>query len=499
MDANGTTGYVGNFNYIQVAPAAAPPAATNTPFGGTGSPDKWGPGTAVYNGASTSGGYFTLNEGTLALGNNSALSTVRLEVGDPTGAKVVTLKSADSTAHTLANYLMLKAANLNIGAGGNLTFSGPINVNANASVARAVAVSNSVTTFSGALTNTAGLTKTGPGMLVLSGASANSYGSATANGYTTVNGGTLKLSKTAGVAAVANGSLIVNSGGTLLLGAADQIGGTIPMTLGGGTFQTAGSSEQLGTLKLSANSQIDLGASASVLRFAASSGVAWTGSTILTVTNWNGSLSGGGSEQLIFGSSSSALTAGQVSQIRFANPPGFPAGTYSATIMSSGEVVPLTSPPQITAQPADTGVIVGNTASLTVGASGTPAPAYQWSFNGTNLSGATTTTLLLTNVTPGQAGSYSVVVTNAAGSTNSAIARLSVYATAAPTLSGAVQLSNGWFQCSVAGVPGYNYSVWASTNLTDWTPLQTNASPFTFTDTAAGDFLLRFYRAQYAP
>ncbi len=79
-------------------------------------------------------------------------------------------------------------------------------------------------------------------------------------------GDLLKLSKTAGVTAVANGSLIVNSGGTLLLGAANPVGGAVPMTLGGGTFQTGRFSEQLGTLKLTANSQIDLGGSASVLK-----------------------------------------------------------------------------------------------------------------------------------------------------------------------------------------------------------------------------------------
>src|ERR1035437_1256263 len=198
------------------------------------------------------------------------------------------MQSADATARTLPNYLTLKAINLIIGAGGNLTFTGPINVNSNAVVARTITESNNVTTFSGVLTNTCGLTKTGPGTLVLSGAGANTYGSASANGNTTVSGGTLKLSKTAGIAAVPNGSLILNTGGTLLLGAANQIGDAVPMTLAGGTFQTAGFSEQLGTLKLTANSTIDLGVGASVLRFAASSGVAWAAGTTLTIANWNG-------------------------------------------------------------------------------------------------------------------------------------------------------------------------------------------------------------------
>jgi autotransporter-associated beta strand protein len=497
--SGGQLSFKGTGSYYSNYVAAGCTAIYNTPFVGTGSPDKWGPGTAVYSGTSTSGGYYTLNEGTLGLGNDAALSTVRLEVGDQTGANVVTLRSADATAHTLPNYLTLKATNINIGAGGNLTFTGPVNVNSNANPARVIAVSNSVTTFSGVLTNTGGFTKTGPGTLVLSGTSANTYGSANANGNTTVSGGTLQLSKTAGVAAVPNGSLIINAGGTLLLGAANQIGDTVAMTLGGGTFQTAGFNEQLGTLKLTANSLIDLGSGASVLKFAASSGVAWTAATTLTILNWAGSVKGGGPDQLVFGANSAALNAGQVSQVRFTNPAGFPVGTWSAAILSTGEVVPFSAAPGITSQPADQIALVGKTVSFTVAANGTPAPAYQWQFNATNLTGATTSALLLTNVTISQAGSYSVSVTDVAGVTNSRAAVLSVYATAAPRLSAAGRLANGQFQFSLAGVPGYDYAVSASTNLSDWTPLQTNLSPFTFVDTNASLFPSRFYRAQLVP
>ena len=50
---------------------------------------------------------------------------------------------------------------------------------------------------------------------------------------------------------------------------------------------------------------------------------------------------------------------------------------------------------------------------------GTPAPTYQWQFNGTNLAGATGAILSLTTVTTNQAGTYTVGITNAAGWTNS--------------------------------------------------------------------------------
>jgi hypothetical protein len=71
--------------------------------------------------------------------------------------------------------------------------------------------------------------------------------------------------------------------------------------------------------------------------------------------------------------------------------------------------------------------------------------------------------------------------------------------TAPPTLSGAGQLANGQFLFSLTGVPGYDYAVFGSTNLSDWTPLKTNVSPFTFLDTNASLFPARYYRAQSVP
>jgi hypothetical protein len=236
-----------------------------------------------------------------------------------------------------------------------------------------------------------------------------------------------------------------------------------------------------------------------VLKFAASSAVAWTAATTLTITNWNGSIKGGGAGQMVFGSSSSGLTSGQASQIRFANPLGFPAGNYAATILATGEVVPLTAAPSITLQPQSQVAVAGNAVTFSCSVGGTPAPACQWRFYGTNLSGATAATLLLPGVTLGQAGTYSVAVANIAGSINSSNAVLSVYSTAAPTFCGAGCSSNGQFQLSLAGVPGYKYAISTSSNLINWSVLQTNTAPFTFTDTNAPGCPRRFYRAQYLP
>ncbi len=78
---------------------------------------------------------------------------------------------------------------------------------------------------------------------------------------------------------------------------------------------------------------------------------------------------------------------------------------------------------------------------FTVGAVGNTPYRYQWQLNGTNLvnnanfSGATTKTLLVTNITSADAGYYSVVVGDFLGSTNSEGALLTVVSTTVSGLS----------------------------------------------------------------
>jgi autotransporter-associated beta strand protein len=82
--------------------------------------------------------------------------------------------------------------------------------------------------------------------------------------------------------------------------------------------------------------------------------------------------------------------------------------------------------PNILAQPVSQTNNAGQTASLSVGATGIPAPAYQWQRDGTNVDGATDALLSIPNAQPGDSGSYSVVVSNAAGVVTSAVAVLVV-------------------------------------------------------------------------
>jgi len=94
---------------------------------------------------------------------------------------------------------------------------------------------------------------------------------------------------------------------------------------------------------------------------------------------------------------------------------------------------PTTNTPSIATPPQSQTVAIGSNAVFTVAADGTAPLAYQWRFNGTNLSGANATTLALTNVQFTNAGNYSVVITNIAGSITSSVATLTVNTSAPGT------------------------------------------------------------------
>src|SRR6185503_5224115 len=68
--------------------------------------------------------------------------------------------------------------------------------------------------------------------------------------------------------------------------------------------------------------------------------------------------------------------------------------------------------PRIVSQPHDASVFAEDSVSFEVAATGTGPLSYQWLFNGTEIPGATEPALTLSNVTPEQAGGYSVRVSN---------------------------------------------------------------------------------------
>ena len=84
-------------------------------------------------------------------------------------------------------------------------------------------------------------------------------------------------------------------------------------------------------------------------------------------------------------------------------------------------------PPAITAPLQNQTVVASSNATFTVTASGTPPYAYQWYLNGEAITGATGSSLTVSNVSyANQGGTYSVVITNSYGSVTSSMAALNV-------------------------------------------------------------------------
>jgi autotransporter-associated beta strand protein len=161
----------------------------------TGPNIKDGTGTLALTAANTSTKNWTLNAGTLSLGNSNALGS---------GALTINGGGLDST---VANMFLTNAETW----GGNFYFIGSqsliiTNNKVTMSAPTAISVSNSAGTLTVAspINLAAQLTKTGPGTLVLFGVNTNSGGVA-------VNAGTLKLGN---AAALGTGTLTIN-GGTL--------------------------------------------------------------------------------------------------------------------------------------------------------------------------------------------------------------------------------------------------------------------------------------------
>lgn len=101
------------------------------------------------------------------------------------------------------------------------------------------------------------------------------------------------------------------------------------------------------------------------------------------------------------------------------------------TDTSNGAVLTVNAATTITSQPASVNVYEGDDVTLTVGASG-GSLTYQWKknnvniSNGGNISGATSATLQILNVTSADFGTYSCVVTGTCGSVTSNGAVLTV-------------------------------------------------------------------------
>src|SRR5213594_1366713 len=95
---------------------------------------------------------------------------------------------------------------------------------------------------------------------------------------------------------------------------------------------------------------------------------------------------------------------------------------YGSGTVNGGAIAPY-----ISTQPANQTVSVGQTATFSVGAAGTPPLTYQWQKNGADIPGATSSSYTTPATTSADSGAmFRVVITNSAGSVTSNSATLTV-------------------------------------------------------------------------
>jgi len=103
-----------------------------------------------------------------------------------------------------------------------------------------------------------------------------------------------------------------------------------------------------------------------------------------------------------------------------------PQGGDTTLLIDNVSFLPPNTPPSISTQPQDATIGLGDTATFTVGASGSAPLTYQWYFGTDAIVGGTSSTLSVVADFPDVAGDYSVVVANGAGSVTSRVAQLTV-------------------------------------------------------------------------
>jgi len=288
-----------------------------------------GPGQLQIGGRDTSQGETLVVELTNTSANTYTGGTV---VASNTTLRISSLNQLGTGNLVLNGGTLQAAADLTFAAAPTAALGGVIDTQANN------------VTLNGGLTSTLNnpgiasaviVTKKGTGTLTLAGTSNFAGGLTASAGRLLVNGTVSGLD-----------TLTIGSTATVELGASFRFNANTGLTLGGGTLATDGFTESLGAFNLSGNVQsaIDLGNGSSVLTLAAATLQSnWSGT--LVIYNWSGSATGGGTDQVVFGSSSSGLTPGELAKITFVDPAGFAPGNYSAQMLSTGEVVAVVPEP----------------------------------------------------------------------------------------------------------------------------------------------------------
>ena len=128
-----------------------------------------------------------------------------------------------------------------------------------------------------------------------------------------------------------------------------------------------------------------------------------------------------------------------------------PGATSSASIVAA---------PVIDSFTTSHGAVLGSTDTFTVTASGAATLSYQWRFNGVVITGATNTSLTVTNLQLANAGFYSVLVVNPAGAASASLfleVQVPPGITAQPQNASVTPGANAQFNIGATGTPALRY------------------------------------------
>jgi hypothetical protein len=177
-------------------------------------------------------------------------------------------------------------------------------------------------------------------------------------------------------------------------------------------------------------------------------GVAVVSNGVVTgVTITNAGIGYTSAPAVAFGLPNGYLAGQNTNFLAISNATAANAGTYYVVVTNSNgavtsSVVSLTIlfPPTITNNPTGFQAALHGGGSLMVGVSGTAPFYYQWLLNGTNVSGANSSSYTINNLTLNSAGSYMVLVTNSYGSVTSAPVNVELLPSLTTPFAGAIAL-----------------------------------------------------------
>lgn len=116
---------------------------------------------------------------------------------------------------------------------------------------------------------------------------------------------------------------------------------------------------------------------------------------------------------------------------------GLASNTFNYTISVAGGTA---TAPSFNAQPVSQAATAGASLSLSAAASG--SPTFKWQHNGTDVSGATSGTLTIGSLQPGDAGIYTAIISNSGGTSTSSPAIVGVTTSALVTGGGSIAATN---------------------------------------------------------